>query len=62
MELIRKALSTPKNRQELLKVTGLPDRTLRYNLSILKRQDVIKEIIVLSDMRKKIFSLNGDSK
>ena len=61
MQLIRRALSTsPKTRQELLKLTGLPERTLRYNLVILKKNGIVKEIPVLSDLRKKMFSLNGD--
>lgn len=62
MELIRKALSTPKTTQKLLKITKLPERTLRYNISILKKQGIVKEIIVLNDLRKKMFSLNSDSK
>jgi DNA-binding transcriptional ArsR family regulator len=57
-KLIKSALSSsPKSRQELLEITKLPDRTLRYNLSILKEQGLVKEITSFSDLRKKIFSL-----
>jgi DNA-binding MarR family transcriptional regulator len=61
---IIEALSTPKSKQQLLKVINVPERTLRYNLSILKRQGYVKEIIVLNDMRKKMFFLTnkGDEK
>jgi hypothetical protein len=31
-----------------------------YNLSILKKQSLIKEIILLKDLRKKKFSLGSD--
>jgi len=57
-ELIKSALlSSPKTRQQLLEITKLPERTLRYNLAILKKQGLVKEISTLSDLRKKIFSL-----
>jgi predicted transcriptional regulator len=59
---VKEALSdSPKTRQQLLKITKLPERTLRYNLSILKRQNLVKEIVTFTDLRKKLFSLNrGD--
>jgi len=53
--LIREALSTPKSRQELLKITKLPDRTLRYNLALLKKNRIIIEYKILKDMRKKMY-------
>lgn len=55
---IKHALSRPKNMQELVAETGLPERTLRYNLRILKNVGTIKEIRVLSDMRRKLFFLD----
>jgi len=55
-ELIKSALSSsPKSRKQLLEITKLPDRTLRYNLAILKEQGLVKEIFVLKDLRKKVF-------
>jgi hypothetical protein len=62
VQLIKSALSgSPKTRQQLLKITKLPERTLRHNLSILKRQNLVKEIVTFTDLRKKLFSLNrGD--
>jgi len=62
---IRKALSTPKSREDLLRITKLSDRTLRYNISILKKKKLILEYKTLKDMRKKIYlliSINGDFK
>jgi len=57
-ELIKLALSSsPKTLQQLLEITKLPERTLRYNLAILKKKGLVKEILILSDLRKKIFSL-----
>jgi len=56
---IKSALSSsPKSRQQLLNLTKIPERTLRYNLAILKKTGSIKEILTLSDMRRKIFALN----
>ena len=57
LKKIKKALSTPKNRRQLLKITKLPERTIRYNLVILKKQGLLREHYVLSDLRMKIFSL-----
>lgn len=60
-KLIKSALSSsPKTRQQLLEITKLPERTLRHNLAILKKQGLVKEISTLSDLRKKIFSLEVD--
>lgn len=61
-EVIRKALSTPRSRQELLRITALPDRTLRYNLSILKQKRLVIDYQTLKDMRRKMFYLISDSK
>ena len=55
MEIIEETLSTPKTRQELVKITGMPDRTLRYNLSILKKRKLVIEYKILKDMRKKVY-------
>lgn len=57
LQLVKQALSTPKSRQQILEITKLPERTLRYNLAILKRQGMVKEIPVFSDLRKKLFLL-----
>jgi len=57
LQKVRNALSTPKTRQQLLEITGLPERTLRYNLSILKEQGLVEELPVWADMRRKIFSV-----
>lgn len=58
LQLIKEALSTPKTRQELLKITNLPERTLRHNLLILKKIGIVKELYLLGDLRRKIFYLN----
>jgi len=55
LEIIEETLSTPKTRQELVKITGMPDRTLRYNLSILKKRKLVIEYKILKDMRKKVY-------
>jgi len=61
LKLIKEALSdSPKTRLELLKITKLPERTLRYNLLILKRQNMVKEIAIFRDLRRKIFLLNKE--
>jgi len=64
LEKIRKALSTPRTRQELIKLTGIPDRTLRYNLSILRERKMVLEYKNLNDMRKKMYLqlYNGGSR
>ncbi|MEM5872461.1 MAG: hypothetical protein QXD55_01195 [Candidatus Aenigmatarchaeota archaeon] len=56
-EVIKKFLSTPKSRQDLLRLTGLADRTLRYNISILKKKKLVIEYKNLKDMRKKMYLL-----
>ncbi|MHA1828851.1 MAG: helix-turn-helix domain-containing protein [Candidatus Heimdallarchaeaceae archaeon] len=56
-KLIKSALfSSPKTRQQLLQITKLPERTLRYHLAILKKHGLVKETILLNDTRKKVFS------
>lgn len=57
LRTIKSTLIIPRTREELLKITKLPDRTLRYNLSILKKQGLVRETPLLSDLRKKVFSL-----
>jgi len=57
LERVRKALSTPRTRRELLFLTGLPDRTLRYYLAKLRREGVLIEKRDLLDARRKIFVL-----
>jgi len=52
---IKNALSIPRSREELLKITKLPDRTLRHNLSILKKNKLIIEYKILKDMRRKVY-------
>ena len=61
MKAIKKAISnSPKTRRELLKLTKLPERTLRYNLSKLKKQKLVKEILMFRDLRRKMFLLNKE--
>jgi hypothetical protein len=55
LKLIENALSTPKFREELLEITKLSERTLRYNLAILKKKKLIIEYNILKDMRKKMY-------
>jgi len=55
--VIEQALSTPKTKQELLEITKLPERTLRYNLQKLKSQGMLNEILVMSDLRRKMYNL-----
>lgn len=50
-------LDTPKSRLELLQLTKIPERTLRHNLRILKRKNKIREVLVLDDLRTKMFAL-----
>lgn len=57
LKLIKKALSTPKTREELLRETKLPERTLRYNLAILKKQGLVEEVPIFGDLRRKKFVL-----
>jgi hypothetical protein len=45
--------------QEILNITKLPERTIRYNISILKKQGVIREIVSINDLRKKKFYLEA---
>jgi len=61
LKLIKSLLSSsPRTIQELLSLTGLPERTLRYNLSILRRNGLIEELPFLRDLRKKIIILKED--
>ncbi len=61
LKLIKEALfDSPKTREQLLKITKLPERTLRYNLSILKKQKFVKEIAIFRDLRRKMFLLNKE--
>lgn len=55
LQRIEEALSTPKSRKQLLEMTKLPDRTLRYNLAILKSRGAVKESVTLKDMRSKLY-------
>ena len=61
IRLIKLALSdSPKSREQLLRFTKLPERTLRYNLAILKKRGIIGESWSLRDLRRKIFFLKED--
>jgi len=57
LHLIEEVLTTPKTRKQLIEETGLPERTLRYNISILKRMGRIRELPDFSDLRRKFFVL-----
>ncbi len=60
LKLIKEALSdSPKTRLELLKITKLPERTLRYNLSKLKEDGLIEERFMIRDLRRKLFIFRG---
>ncbi len=57
---IREAISDkPKTISQLIYETSISERTLRYNLAVLKERGVVKEFRILSDTRKKIFILVG---
>ncbi len=55
LQIIEKELSRPKTFKQLLISTKLPERTVRYNLSILKKNGEVVEIPYLIDLRSKIF-------
>ena len=58
---VKEALSdSPKSKEQLLKSTKLPERTLKHNLSELKKQRLVKEMIVFRDLRRKIILLNKE--
>jgi len=60
---IKKALSSsPKTPKQLLRLTRLPERTLRYNISVLRKEGLLKDVVVFSDMRRKLLSLNKISR
>ena len=48
-------LATPKTRKQLLEITKLPERTLRYRLAKLKKMKLIEEMISLKDTRVKLY-------
>jgi len=55
-------MKKPKSKKELLSLTHLPERTLRYKLNKLKQMGLIKELYSFKDMRMKFFvvkSWNG---
>jgi hypothetical protein len=53
LKIIENVLSTPRSIKEVLLLTNLPERTLRYNLAILRKSGNIVEIGSFSDLRKK---------
>ena len=55
IDKLREVLIFPKSRSELIEELKIPERTLSYYISKLKRMGLIKEIPVLRDMRKKKF-------
>lgn len=59
LQKIKNALITPKTFSEIKSSTKIPERTLRYNMAILKDNGFVKEKFVLGDLRRKIFLLNG---
>jgi len=50
-----KLLTKPKTRKQLLEITKLPERTLRYRLAKLKKMKLIEEMISLKDTRVKLY-------
>lgn len=60
LKLIKRSLlSSPKTFKVLLADTKLPERTLRYNLKLLKERGVVREVCSFSDLREKLFVLEG---
>jgi len=55
LQLIKNSLTIPKTFSQLKNETKIAERTLRYNLSILKRKNIVKEVPVLWDLRRKLF-------
>ena len=47
-------LSSPRSIQQLRELTKIPERTLRYHLAILRRNDLLKETFSLGDRRRKM--------
>ncbi|MET1159491.1 MAG: N-acetylmuramoyl-L-alanine amidase [Thermoprotei archaeon] len=43
--------------KDLVKITGLPERTVRYALSILVRKGLVKKIVNLRDTRQRIYRI-----
>ena len=50
---LRKLLVTPKTLSELKKLTNLSERTIRYHLKIFREKNILKEIPLFSDLRRK---------
>lgn len=50
---LRQLLVKPRTISELLEVTKLPERTLRYKLSILRKSGELVELPDFSDLRSK---------
>ena len=55
LQLIKNSLTVPKTFSQLKNETKIAERTLRYNLSILKRANIVKETSVFGDVRMKLF-------
>ena len=55
LEELVKILERPRTFSELLSLTKLPERTLRYKLKKLKELGKVRELPNLKDMRSKYF-------
>lgn len=62
LEALSSPNSSPMSIQQLREQTQLPQRTLRYNLVILRRQNLIGERRTFSDRRRKIIFISDGSK
>lgn len=48
------------SQQEIIAATGLSERTVKYALKALKRQQLVSELMLFCDMRKKVFYIGGE--
>jgi hypothetical protein len=57
---VKQAFSfSPKTHKQVLHLTKLPERTLRYNLSVLRKEGLLKDTVTFGDMRKRFLSLKN---
>jgi hypothetical protein len=61
LKLIEDVLSSPKSTSEILRMTKIPERTVRYNIAILRKRGVLREMSSVSDMRTRRFYIERDT-
>lgn len=49
------------SQQEIIAATGLSKRSVKYALKELKLQQLISELMLFSDMRRKVFYIRGEN-